>query len=252
MSDNWDFYFCTVENCPASIFVDLGLREFVPILELPDMVFLRLYMNHARTDGLSSDSEYDVLNAVEQNLEQAVAADFLAVYVGRNTTAGFRDFAFYAKDGAACEQRLRRTMPLYPNYRFESGYRNDSSWDVYLNFLYPTRHAMQEIQNRKVYASLEQNGDTLTEIREIDHWAYFSDSAARQMFVRDCEKEGFSVRAFHESQESGDRFGVQVYRADRPRPEEFDSVTVMLVKFAEEHGGDYDGWETQARIFPRS
>jgi hypothetical protein len=37
MSDEWDFYFCQVEDHPASIFVDLGVRQDVPIAGLGDM-----------------------------------------------------------------------------------------------------------------------------------------------------------------------------------------------------------------------
>lgn len=35
MSEEWDFYFCQVDDKPASIFVDLGIREQVPIAALP-------------------------------------------------------------------------------------------------------------------------------------------------------------------------------------------------------------------------
>ena len=43
MSDAWDFYLCRVDNRPASIFVDLGIRKDVPVADLGDMAWLRVY-----------------------------------------------------------------------------------------------------------------------------------------------------------------------------------------------------------------
>ena len=100
MSDDWDFYFCRVDNEPESIFVDLGIREEVPIAGLPHLAWLRLYMRMPRPDGLSSNAEYETLVAIEDSVSHAIeTADVRLQYVGRNTSGGCRDFYLYAEDG---------------------------------------------------------------------------------------------------------------------------------------------------------
>ena len=39
MSDDWDFYFCRVDNQPASIYLDLGIAAQAPLTEFPCMAY---------------------------------------------------------------------------------------------------------------------------------------------------------------------------------------------------------------------
>jgi hypothetical protein len=61
MSNDWDFYSCRVDDKPASIFVDLGIRRDVPLSGRPYMAFVRLFMRAPRPDGLSSQEEFEDL-----------------------------------------------------------------------------------------------------------------------------------------------------------------------------------------------
>ena len=40
MSDNWDFYFANVNEMPASLFVDLGIRNSAPDPERPWLLWV--------------------------------------------------------------------------------------------------------------------------------------------------------------------------------------------------------------------
>ena len=58
MTDHWDFYFCEVDHRVASIFVDLGIVEEVPMAdhsrgEMPS-VSSRVGSKPAATSGLMS------------------------------------------------------------------------------------------------------------------------------------------------------------------------------------------------------
>src|SRR5688572_17352815 len=138
MSDDWDFYFCQVESSPASIFVDLGVRNDAPVAGLTEMSWLRLYMRHPRDDGLSSNEEYARLSEIEDALTAATSSlDGGMAYVGRNTTDGRRDYYFYAVDGTQAESSLSAAMVPFSEYEFETGSRSDPEWSVYFDFLYP-------------------------------------------------------------------------------------------------------------------
>ena len=52
MSEHWEFYFTKVDEQIASTFVDLGIREEVPIPGVSDLVWLRVHMRAPRPDGL--------------------------------------------------------------------------------------------------------------------------------------------------------------------------------------------------------
>jgi hypothetical protein len=75
MSDNWDFYFCRVDDKPASIFLDLDIEQQAPISDLAHISYVRLRMNAPRPDGFSSQEESETLNAIEDVLSAGLTAD---------------------------------------------------------------------------------------------------------------------------------------------------------------------------------
>jgi hypothetical protein len=51
MAEDWNFYFCNVNNVLASVFLDLGLREVVPIKDKPNLLWVWIYLSgRAKTD----------------------------------------------------------------------------------------------------------------------------------------------------------------------------------------------------------
>jgi hypothetical protein len=171
-----------------------------------------------------------------------------SVYVGRNTSGGCRDFYFYTRTANDWNYRVETAITNFAEYGFETGSRPDPDWTTYLTFLYPSGEAMQRIQNRRVCDNLQKKGDSLTKVREIDHWFYFPSTRSRAAFISRVSKDGFAVREFHEHPESKQRFGVQFYRVDLPSFDQIDAITLPLYQAAKDAGGDYDGWETQVMV----
>jgi hypothetical protein len=62
-TDDWDFFFCRVDDSPASIFIDLGRAKSAPLKGKDHLGYLRLYMLKPRPDGLSSDAEFKTLRS---------------------------------------------------------------------------------------------------------------------------------------------------------------------------------------------
>jgi uncharacterized protein (TIGR01619 family) len=245
MSNDWDFYSCRVDDEPASIFVDLGIRRDVPLGNRQYMAFVRLFMRAPRPDGLSSQEEFEELIRLEDQVTAALAAHDVATYVGRNTSGGCRDFYFYVSDPGSFTQRVSAALADFPEYKYEVGSRLDKDWTTYFEFLYPSPEDMERIQNRRVCESLQKNGDALSEPREIDHWAYFPDEDSRARFLIAIEPLGFKVRELKRWDDDDRAFGIQFFRVDLPSFEAIDSVTLPLHRAAIVAGGDYDGWETQ-------
>lgn len=246
MSDEWDFYFCHVDDKPASIYVDVGLHGEVPLPALPDRAYLSVIMRQPRPDGLSSQEEFDALKALEDAIDEKLVSP-RTVYVGRNTSDGRRDFWFYLADAAAWDAQAAAFMAAFPEYAYETGAEPDPEWSAYLEFLYPNEQGWDFITNRRVCERLEEDGDPLTEPRDIEHWAYFPDAVSRDAFIARAQAMQFEVRELLEPDADEERtdHGVVLSRRDVPSFRDIHDITVPLLRAANEAGGRYDGWETQ-------
>lgn len=242
MTDNWDFYALRVDDEPASIFVDLGIQSAAPLVALPHMAYVRLFMKRPRPDGLSSSEEFDTLAKIERTLEKALCGES-AGYVGRNTSGGCRDFYFYVSSAANWGDEVAQALSAFDEYDYETGSREDAKWSVYHDFLLPRPADRQRIENRRVCEALERHGDKLVVAREIDHWSYFPDEPAADAYLAEVAGLGFRVRDRSLNDTGPLRHGVRVWRTDVPSYGSIDSVTLPLLEASARHGGDYDGWE---------
>lgn len=244
MSDEWDFYFCRVDNMPASIFLDLGVSKEAPLSSLPVMAYVRIYMQAPRDDGLSSQAEFEALKLVEEALE-SLQSNAAVSYVGRNTSDGCRDLYFYVREADTWNERVASVMRHFPTYEFEPGARSDPEWTTYFNFLYPSDEDRERISNRHTCETLESKGDSLESERPIDHWAYFDDPGSRWAFVQEVKTLGYTVEELIEPGPESVKYGVRLSSLARPSLDAIDNLTLPLFRVARTHRGEYDGWETQ-------
>ncbi|HUO90115.1 MAG TPA: DUF695 domain-containing protein [Rhizomicrobium sp.] len=240
--DRWDHYLCKMDGAIASVFVDMDLIDRAPLAALAMLVTARVPMLDPRPDGLSSSEEFDKLIEIEEALNKA-SEEAGAAYVGRITTAGERDFFFYAGEAPACEDHLLVALAPFTAYRAAIFSRDDKDWEVYRDSLYPSPEARQLMGNQAVYDSLRKNGDTLVDPRKIDHWAYFPTEDARSVFINDVQPLGYDIGQMFDPGEDGPEFGVRFTRTDIPGGALDDSV-LKLFRLADAAGGRYDGWES--------
>lgn len=244
MSDEWDFYFCHVDDKPASLFIDLGIRDDAPLSGLTEMAWLRLYMREPRDDGLSGKTEYERLTEIEDALSEAISDDPKVAYVGRNTSDGCRDFYFYCCNGHTAESCLSSAMVPYSEYEFETGSRSDEEWSTYFEFLYPSDREYQMILNGRVLANLESHGDKHHIEREVCHWVYFKSSDDRSRFLRTAIEKDYKLVNEHDDGEGDRAYGLTVGRVNAVDFTTINNVVLELFDLAIEYNGDYDGWET--------
>lgn len=243
MTDHWEHYFARVDDKIASFLVNISIRDQAPDGGLPFVAYVRLHMNSPRDDGLSSNDEADLLAAVEDALENALV-DARAVYVGICTTNACRDLFFYVAGVENWDEKVAAAMQPFPSYRFESGSWKDEEWSSYLTYLYPSPRNWAAIGDRRVCKALEEAGDKLVEPRGIDHWIYFDSREPRDSFVAAAASLGFHVRELTDPDSQSKKWKAQLWRMDVPAYDKIDDILTPLRDLAEEHGGDYDGWES--------
>jgi hypothetical protein len=97
----------------------------------------------------------------------------------------------------------------------------------------------------RVIEVLAEHGDALSTVREIDHFAYFPDVAARARYLDKCLTAGFKLRRLSEPYKPGAGFGAIIFHNDVPDEDVLLKVHALLSELAAAEGGDCDGWETQ-------
>lgn len=182
--EDWDFYFSNVDDIVGSFYVDLGLSKIAPIQDKPNLVWVSLKMNTPREDGLSSNEEFDTLSAIEDRLQEFILNNHNSIYAGRLTSNNNRDFYFYFGDTTHYDKTISDAMAAFPAYNFDFGVKKDPEWSSFSDFIYPNPRQFESIQNRKVVASLEKNGDLLTKERPVDHWIYFKTESDKTDFLK--------------------------------------------------------------------
>ena len=247
MSDDWDFYFARIDEAPAAIFIDLGLRADVPVEKRPWLLWVWTQLMAPKADGLATNEEAAKLNAIGEALDPVVSATCGAQLVARVTGSGRREFYFYASEPGELPGAAAAAMKGFPDYKYDLGSTFQPEWDQYL-MLFPSAANLERMQNRRMLESLAQQGDVHELPRRIEHWLYFASEAARAACRDALTALGYSVEDESLSDEEGDEHPWQLVlaRVDRVDSHTINGITIELARLTREHQGVYDGWDCMA------
>lgn len=248
LSDEWDFFFASVDDAVVSIFVDLGIRPEVPMEARPWLLWVHVNMLAPRPDGLSSGEEAPRLKEIGDSLDATVCALCGAQLVGRVTGGGKREFYFHAAEPGALDEAVAQAMKSFEGYAFECGSVFQPEWDYYLGTLYPSDTNLQRMQNRRLLEELATAGDVHELPRKVDHWLYFADEDGRNACRDTLTEIGFTLEEEGFAEDDGDRlpFSLVMSRVDSIDRPSINGITLELLRLAGEHRGDYDGWGCEA------
>ncbi len=239
--DAWDFYPCRIDEQAASIVLNLRYEHDAPPATATTLYRVRLPMQDPDDHGMGTAAEAAAMNAFEDEIVKR-AADANLIYVGRIRNRATWELVFYgAPEQKAAIQSIR---DIFVDRRTYVDVRPDPSWGFYREFLLPDDERKQWMHDRRLVQVLQEEGDTLTTPRRVDHWAYFPTAAARDRFVAVTVEAGFELERAAQVDTDDLPYGAQIYRADPVELEHIHDVVMDLIEFAAAEGGDYDGWET--------
>jgi hypothetical protein len=245
LSDEWDFYFARVNDAASSIFVDLGVRPDAPNEKRPWLLFVWVELRAPRADGLSSGDEAPTLHEIEESLNSMIPPVCGAQLVGRITGSNRREFYFYGEEPGELEAAVARAMQPFSGYVYESGSTFQPEWEQYLELLYPSPSNLQRMMNRRLLDSLAQQGDAHEMPRKVDHWLEFATPEARAAARSTLEAIEFAVEGVYEGEPGAELpHALVVSRVDPVDMRTINGITLELARLAQEHGGNYDGWES--------
>jgi uncharacterized protein (TIGR01619 family) len=243
MTDNWKPYICNVNGRLASILVNLGLRNSVPISSKPWLLWVWVYSQAPRPDGLSDSKEAPTLYKIEDALTSALTRECQTILSGRITTEGRREFYFYGETKGRFSKAVTEALNGFEGYRFDVGEQEDPSWNQYLNVLYPSVENLERIANMDLLDELVKKGDVLTVPREVQHWMSFRSEQSRGLFREAVTTAGYGIMG--ETLSDGEfPFGISVTRTQSIEQKVIDQTVIELLRLCHTFNGDYEGWET--------
>jgi hypothetical protein len=245
MAEDWEFHLTPVDGYPASIFVDLEQKETAPDTGRPWLLRACITLQSRSENELCDRDEAEVLYAIEDELFLALARGLRARYVGRITTQGRREHFYYGPSADGFADAVTRAMEKFPLYEFTHRSAEDRNWSIYSNVLYPGALALQAIRTRRNVDRLIQEGDDLTEPRDVEHWVRFPSEDARDRFLLQIAGNHFRSEPCGPDPGMPDRqFGVHLVRCDRVDFETIDAIAIDLFFRAASCDGTYEGWRS--------
>ncbi|MFN5641952.1 MAG: DUF695 domain-containing protein [Sphingobacteriales bacterium] len=243
----WDNYIFSLNGRPVSIMLNMALKERASGLGRPYAIILRTKYADVDKYGFPGDHDKFRLDSLENDLEKELIEKNGAIYAGRFTQRGLREFYFYVLDTVDFSMHCRSVMDKYPNLPWLAKAIYDRNWSNYMEVLYPSDIEKEKMENRKMVMTLQSKGDDLSRPRRIEHTLYFRVAQSRRTFLISPSLQGFNVSEMPvEKTNDGDYpFMLIIWHHDKPELKKMNEVTLTLTHLAQKNGGKYEGWQTR-------
>lgn len=244
-TQDWDFYYTNIEEKPASIGLNLALRDTAPIADKPHCYWISITFQQTDSIGFPLKNENEMLNKMEDELEDYLQKKTASIYTGRITLPGKRQFYFYAKTLDSIDIYIGNILKKYPLFKYKLGEETDEKWTIYLDFLFPSPLDLQLIYNHRTIELLAENGDNSSVSRHIDHFVNFKTKKDLNAFAKALKGSKFiAEKIFDADNNNMYPLGLQVSEENKTDAESIDESVIQLFRLAEKFKGAYDGWET--------
>lgn len=243
--DQWHYFLCSIGDDQASIYVNTSVSATIcsaPIW----LAELHLTYKSPSENGLPTNEEFEAVSNIEDIVE-AFSKDSDDWYVGRVTSGGQRLFYVYTSKDESIWIKFVEKLVMESGYDIQMIYREDADQKAYHEVLYPTEDDWQVIKDLQVIDSLRGHGDNGSEPRRIDHWIYFDDKHSSVDFVIWAENDRFTEEDEFSDETDDGKYCVRLFHTGTCKLGDISSHTITLRRKAVEHGGRYDGWETQIK-----
>lgn len=227
--------------------LNMALKERAVGLGRPYAVILRTKYTDADRYGFPGESEKDKLDSLENDLEKVLSEKNGAIYAGRFTQRGLREFYFYVLDTVDYSAHLKDIMENYPSLPWLAKAVYDRNWTNYTEVLYPSDIEKEKMENRKMIMALQSKGDDLSRPRRIEHTLYFKIAQSRRTFLTTSSLQGFNVSEMpiEKSNDSEYPYQLIIWHFEKPEIKKMNAITLTLTHHALKNGGKYEGWQTK-------
>lgn len=244
---DWDAYVVKWQGGRTiSTVVDLSLAERAPMRDKGYAILVRTALIAPDAQGMPAKQESETLHRLEDLMEKSMTQTSQAVYAGRFTHRGVREFVFFSHDTSSYRKGLESVFTFSPGHVWISRAVRDTGWSNYFDVLYPPPVEMERIRNRRLVDLLSDKGDPLRAPRRVDHYLRFRTKSSRESFLQSLARQGFETASMPEEADGDATFpyALHIHRNDIPGYPMVDNVVVPLWEKALQSNGRYEGWET--------
>ena len=241
LQHDWENYIVSLNGKPVSINVDLGLKPQVPVADLPFVIIARVKLNNVDQWGMPDQDEMNELDKVEEKMVENLNRFQGAVYVGRFTQRGIREFYFYSNDTSKYQSSIGDVFFGSSNYKWLAQAKKDAGWENYLTVLYPSALDLLLIESRKkVDENTRKNPKQLP--LSVVHYLEFQKESDCKSFLQSPVCAQYKViQMLRNSPSSAISLLISsAVVADRKWVEK---TIPVLFSESKKHGGLYKGWE---------
>jgi len=128
------------------------------------------------------------------------------------------------------------------DYIYESNVVKDLKWNFYLSQLYPSELEYHHIVSAKIINQLQNEGDNLEALRDVEHYVSFETPTQKNRFVNNLNIEGFSYKDDIATEEF--EHGVALVKKHSVTYEDMKKVVDELFLELKKERGFYEGWST--------
>lgn len=253
MSDNWDFYFTSINDESASIRVDLDATAGISLDDFPRRVEIVIYFASVTESGMPEDEEWEALHELDDALMTWAEQSESDVPVASITQSGRRSYVIYTSRTEPAVGEIEKLLASVGGRRCEIALDDDPEWRFYQEVLLPTPVEMQWMTDRALVEHLREAGDAVEIPREVDHMAYFRTEDGRSRFLAEATSRGYELGDEGDADEGetnesdGNEEDEYPYAAALKRTHAVDLDTAFqhsgeLCELALDHDGIYDGW----------
>lgn len=242
--EDWDTYVNEFGDNLSSVVVDLAFGGSAEARVRPNAIIVRIRVDSIRENGMPAENQLVKLNIIEDRLVEKLAARLQAMYTGRYTKDGKRDFYFYSNDTSSYMIAVAEALDPF-GVSWLAKAQTDTAYSNYFNVLYPAAKQLESMKNRRVVDELRKKGDVLIAPRKVNHFIFFKTEQQRKAYAFAVQDNGFTVENAGKEVGVTDRpFTLHISRIDKVDNESIDKVTLYLWELALKYSAKYDGWET--------
>lgn len=193
-------------------------------------------------DGISQELDgYEEFLETKESLIIALEHDDSAVYVGGRVVDGWSELYFYAPESKELSTLVSKILAP-TNYAYESNVVRDTKWSFYELQLSPNELELHHIQSAKIIFLLEEEGDDLDIVREVEHYAVFDTVTQKERFIESALNIGYTFKDDIANDEY--EHGVALIKIHMPTEEELTKIVEELHTLIKKEHGFYEGWST--------
>lgn len=241
---DWENYVSPLGGRPVSVNVDLGLHDAALGSEYPYVIIARVRILEPDLQGMPDKQEAAELLALEDQMVASLARQNGALFAGRFTQRGIREFYFYAPDTSGYKQALQRVFDAHASYHWLAQAKRDEKWENYHSVLYPSDQDKIRIYSRKRLEEISGQDPKESRFFFVSHYFAFPSSSSREKLLRDPLISGYQVEYMPKDTDQGKaNFELVISRRDRPDLPWIEKTVIPLLKAAQSAGGLYKGWD---------